>query len=246
MNTFGKYYLFLDESGDHSLDKIDPQYPVFVLGGALISDQEYQIVDAQWKTMKSDLFGTDEIIIHTADMSRNKNGFQRMKETDFRERVYKTINENMASLPYTALGCVVKKDEHMERYGLAAVDPYHLSLQVIVERAFYALGRQGELHIVAESRNQHLDQLLEIAFLNLKVQGTRFIASVDLQKVSPKLHIREKAKNISGLQLADLLVSPMGRYVLGKRAHADWGIIEEKLYRHREKWEGAGLVVLPK
>jgi hypothetical protein len=28
--------LFLDESGDHSLNKIDTQYPVFVLGGCIV------------------------------------------------------------------------------------------------------------------------------------------------------------------------------------------------------------------
>ena len=83
MNTDEVTYLFLDESGDHSLDKIDPQYPVFVLGGALISGMEYQAVDAQWKEMKRDLFGTEEIIIHTADMCRNKHGFERMQETAF-------------------------------------------------------------------------------------------------------------------------------------------------------------------
>ena len=32
--------LFLDESGDHNLSKIDVQYPLFVLGG-VITDQEY-------------------------------------------------------------------------------------------------------------------------------------------------------------------------------------------------------------
>jgi hypothetical protein len=32
--------LFLDESGDHNLLKIDPQYPLFVLGG-VIMDQGY-------------------------------------------------------------------------------------------------------------------------------------------------------------------------------------------------------------
>ena len=29
--------LFLDESGDHSLAKIDPQYPLFVLGGIIVA-----------------------------------------------------------------------------------------------------------------------------------------------------------------------------------------------------------------
>lgn len=32
--------LFLDESGDHNLSLIDPQYPVFVLGGAIV-EKEY-------------------------------------------------------------------------------------------------------------------------------------------------------------------------------------------------------------
>ena len=32
--------LFLDESGDHNLTVIDPNYPVFVLGGVIV-DQEY-------------------------------------------------------------------------------------------------------------------------------------------------------------------------------------------------------------
>ena len=32
--------MFLDESGDHSLDKIDKSYPMFVLAGCIF-DQEY-------------------------------------------------------------------------------------------------------------------------------------------------------------------------------------------------------------
>ena len=32
--------LFLDESGDHNLSIIDPQYPLFVLGGVIV-DRDY-------------------------------------------------------------------------------------------------------------------------------------------------------------------------------------------------------------
>ena len=32
----GMKILYLDESGDHSLSVIDPQYPVFVLGGVIV------------------------------------------------------------------------------------------------------------------------------------------------------------------------------------------------------------------
>ena len=30
------YVMFLDESGDHSLDKIDSSYPMFVLAGCIL------------------------------------------------------------------------------------------------------------------------------------------------------------------------------------------------------------------
>ncbi len=35
------YYLFLDESGDHGLKNIDPNFPVFVLCGIVISEPDY-------------------------------------------------------------------------------------------------------------------------------------------------------------------------------------------------------------
>lgn len=239
-------YLFLDESGDHSLDKIDMQYPIFVLGGALIAASEYKAVETEWSRMKQALFGTNEIILHTSDMTRNRNGFERMKEKEYRERVYKGLNASMTSLPYQALGCVIQKDKHLSRYGVAALDPYHLSLHIVAERAYFAMGRKGKLHIVAESREPTLDRMLEVAFLELKIGGTSFIPAAEINRLGIELHIRDKKKNIAGLQIADLLVSPMGRYVLGKRMHADWDVITSKLYRYRGKWEGAGLVVLPK
>ena len=32
--------LFLDESGDHNLDVIDPEYPVLVLGGVVMDNDD--------------------------------------------------------------------------------------------------------------------------------------------------------------------------------------------------------------
>ncbi|MEK9627921.1 MAG: DUF3800 domain-containing protein [Nitrospinota bacterium] len=239
-------YLFLDESGDHSLDKIDSQYPLFVLGGALITKTNYQIAKLQWSRMKKDLFGSEEIIIHTADLTRNRNGFEEMKKIKFREKVYEVLNVTMQNLDYLAIGCVILKDEHLNRYGLAALDPYHLSLNILVERAYFAMGRKGKLHIIAEGRDPTLDRMLEIAFLELKVSGTSFLSASEIGQLEMELHIRDKKKDIAGLQIADLLVSPMGRFVLGKKMYTDWDIIKSKLYRYRGKWEGAGLVVLPK
>lgn len=38
---FGDYLVFVDESGDHELTKIDPQYPVFVLLFCIIKKDDY-------------------------------------------------------------------------------------------------------------------------------------------------------------------------------------------------------------
>lgn len=37
--TQSKYYLFIDECGDHNLAKYDPGFPVFTLCGILVSRQ---------------------------------------------------------------------------------------------------------------------------------------------------------------------------------------------------------------
>ena len=37
--------LFLDESGDHNMAAIDPNYPLFVLGGVMV-DKEY--AEGRW------------------------------------------------------------------------------------------------------------------------------------------------------------------------------------------------------
>lgn len=38
--TKSKYYLFIDECGDHNLAKYDPGFPVFTLCGILVSRQD--------------------------------------------------------------------------------------------------------------------------------------------------------------------------------------------------------------
>ncbi len=55
--------LFLDESGDHNLTIIDPQYPVFVLGGVII-DRAYAEgeMTERVRDFKLRLFGRDDII----------------------------------------------------------------------------------------------------------------------------------------------------------------------------------------
>lgn len=78
--------LFLDESGDHNLSKIDPQYPLFVLGG-VVMEQSYAEgeLTQRMDDFKKRVFGKSDIILHTAEMVRNLNEFSNLKNTEFRD-----------------------------------------------------------------------------------------------------------------------------------------------------------------
>ncbi|CAN5369336.1 DUF3800 domain-containing protein [soil metagenome] len=240
--------MFLDESGDHSLTAIDPQYPVFVLGGIIV-DHDYAAgeLEQHVREFKRSLFGRDDFILHTSDIVRSRGVFSEMRHTPFRMRFYDALNDLMRLIDYQVIACVIKKDEHYERFGLAAIDPYMLSLNVLVERFCFEIGdRHDAGFIVAEKRDPTLDHQLELAWLNLRIQGTRYMQATVIRERITTLNTRSKHENIAGLQIADLIVSPIGRYVLGKNTFEDWDIIESKFRRRDGEYQGAGLVVLPR
>ena len=241
--------LFLDESGDHNLSIIDPQYPLFVLGGVIV-EQEYAEgeLTRELNAFKRQLLGRTDIVLHTADIVRNRGGFERMKDAGFRAEFFAALNELMSRLRYTVVACAIRKDHHLDRYGLAALDPYLLSLDVLVERFCFEVGSQesGGV-IVAEKRDPTLDRELELAWLNLKIRGTRFLRAKEIDRRVVGLNLRAKRENLAGLQLADLVVSPIGRHVLGRPEREDYRIVEAKLRRNAAgEFRGYGLVILPK
>jgi hypothetical protein len=240
--------LFLDESGDHNLSVIDRQYPLFVLGGVIV-DLHYAetVVAAELNALKRELFGREDIVLHTADIVRNKNGFERMMEPAFRQRFFDRLNDVMRRLDYQVVACVIRKDAHLARYALDALDPYLFSLNILVERFGMEIGPKPGGIIIAERRDEVLDQQLELAWTNLKIKGTRYLSANDISSRIGQMRLRPKIDNVAGLQLADLVVSPIGRYVLGKPVREDFRIVESKFRRNfKGEHKGFGLVVLPK
>lgn len=242
--------LFLDESGDHNLTLIDPQYPLFILGGIIVDDVEYAKGEMSERVgaFKRLLLGDDLAILHTADMVRNRHGFELLARPDVRKEFYSGLNELLADLRYQIVACAIRKDVHLDRYGLAAVDPYLLGLEVLVERFCYEVGSGNEPGvIVAESRGHLLDRQLRLAWLSLRTRGTRFVKASQVCERIKGLAIRKKQQNIAGLQVADLVVTPIGRSLLGKTSLVDYGIIRSKFRCNRAReYQGLGLVVLPK
>jgi hypothetical protein len=241
--------LFLDESGDHNLTAIDQQHPIFVLGGIIVS-REYAFGEMTDKlnAFKQELFGTTNINLHTADFTRQKNGFERMKEREFHDIFYQKLNQLIAELDVTILACAIKKQQHMAKYGLEAIDPYHLSLNVLIERFCFEIKDSGiKGDIIAESRDSTLDRQLDLAWLDIKVSGTHFMQAVDINKQIENLSLKSKQDKIAGLEIADAVVTPIARRILGRTSKIDIDVIKDKMRKNSlGDVTGYGLVVLPK
>jgi hypothetical protein len=139
-------------------------YPLFVLGGIIV-DKNYAEGELKEKIddFKLKIFGTKNIILHTADIVRNKNGFEKLIEKQFRDFFYKELNKLINELKFKAVACVIKKNDHLSRYGLAALDPYFLSLDILVEVFYREINKLSESgFIIAERRNPTLDHELDL------------------------------------------------------------------------------------
>jgi hypothetical protein len=242
--------LFLDESGDHSLSVIDPQYPVFVLGGVIVdADYASTEMDAAVRHFKRETLGRNDVTLHTADIVRQRGSFAMLVDPGLRRTFRDGLNALMRRLDYTVIACAIRKDAHLAAYGAAALDPYTLSLNVLVERFCFALTDTQETQpgvIVAERRDQALDSALLASWQHLRERGTAYLRPGAIRDRVAHLRLEGKGAGIAGLELADLVVSPIGRFVAGKKPREDWEIVESRLRRRREDYLGAGLVILPK
>jgi hypothetical protein len=243
--------LYLDESGDHNLNKIDPKYPVFVLGGVIV-DRAYArtVMQPRVRQLKLDFFGDPGIILHTNDILRARNGFEALTNPVIRQAFYEALNSLMRELEYKVVACVINKERLVKQYGKNADDPYLYSLEVLVERFCKELGECTDGGIIyAEKRGEPLDHDLNLAWEKLRSHGggTGYAGSTMIDERICELVVKDKRLSIAGLQLADLVIGPIARKGAWLPVGEDWDIVRSKFRRSASgKARGYGLVYLPR
>jgi hypothetical protein len=144
------------------------------------------------------------------------------------------------------VACVIRKPEHVKKHGTDGMDIYRFSLGILVERFCMEIGdNANEGMIFAETRRPDLDHDLNLAWEQIKRTGVTYAGANTINRRIIDLSLKDKRLNIEGLQLADLVVSPIGRAVLGKQTHSDWRVVESKFRQHNGSYVGAGLKVMP-
>lgn len=242
--------MFIDESGHHNLDpkKSDPTYPIFVLVGCIFDEKYYkEEVLKKVNDLKTTFFGSSDIILHTLEMTRpgktKERRYDRLNDSEIRVSFYQSLNTLLGKLEFRLVSCVIKKSAHLEKYGTNVLDPYLLSFNVLLDDFIAELSGNEMGKIIAEKRQDGLDNQLELAWLNLRINGTEEAKGSEIKEKVEILSMIPKSANEIGLQIADLVATPIGRYVLQiprKFGHGvEYSVLEEKL---RSK----GLTILPK
>jgi hypothetical protein len=241
------YIIFVDESGDHGLTKINPEYPIFALAFCIMHKADYadQIVPALQK-LKFRWFGHDLPVLHEMDIVKRKGAFSFLQNSKLNAQFMDDLSEVMATAPMTIIAGVIDKRALRSQYQYP-MNPYEIALLFCLERSDEYLTDCGAIgaptHIIVESRSPKISGLgredteLRKAFDNIINGRHRLARGKSLSNF--QLHFASKLSNSIGLQLADLVARPIGLSVLRPdQDNRAFDIIRSKIWRYGEAGKG--------
>ena len=182
--------VYVDETGDHTLELVDKDFPVFVLVLLICDTEKYtgQIVPAFYR-LKMDYFGHEGVIMHSRDIRKAQGDFGFLTDPEKRPPFYSRINDIMEQSDYTLIAAAIRKQIHKERYGVNARNPYDLAFTFALERLLPLLEGLGqtEVRLVAEARGKREDEELQLAFLRVVNNGTYYIDGSRFRRIQFRL-----------------------------------------------------------
>lgn len=216
------YWLYVDESGDHGLAKIDPQFPVFVLCGILVSRSEYETLRYLMNQLKIRFWQRKDVIFHSHEVRRQTGPFAQLQAKSQRLAFYEAFNELVQQAPYAPIAVAIDKNAYVAQFGRLTDSPYEIALSALVEQAILVLsarpGPPAQLTFVLEMRGGTQDKELRQHFQQLLSRGTGGLTPAHVAVHAPELKFRSKRDNLNGHQLADLLAYPIARYLINPTA----------------------------
>jgi hypothetical protein len=229
------FVVYIDETGDHVLQTIDTDFPVFVLTMLILDISEYcASVIPSVTSFKLEWFGHEGVVLHSRDIRKKQNAFSFLSDPAKHSQFCDQLNGIMGKSDYKLIASVIRKTGHHKQYGAWAYNPYHLALKFSLERLLPLLETSGqsEVHLIAESRGKREDEELARSFRSVVTRGTEFIGPERFSKIQFLLEYRPKIANLIGHQLADLAGYPIARYAINPTAiNKPFDIIRPKFYR---------------
>jgi hypothetical protein len=249
--NFGKYIVYVDESGDHGMSPIDKDYPIFVLAFCIFHKEHYgkKVVPAL-EALKFKYFGHDQIVLHEHEIRKEKGAFtifpNRAAKNDFLNELTRIVEVSN----FILASCVIDKHQ-LQKNAETPDNPYHIALLHCTFSLYDFLVEKNEhkklTHIVVEQRGKKEDRELELEFRRIcDGKNPRCI------ELPFEILFADKKAMSSGLQLADLVARPVGLHVLRPaQANRSFEALKTKFYceggrpKLGEGFDGWGLKIVP-
>ncbi len=247
---FGKYIVYVDESGDHGMSSIDPSYPIFVLAFCIFHKGHYgeKVVPAL-ESFKFKYFGHDQVVLHEHEIRKEKGAFRIFPNREAKNVFLNDLTRIVADSKFILASCVIEK--HRLDAAETLDNPYHIALMHCVLSLYDFLSEKDEhqhlTHVVVERRGAKEDKELELEF-------RRICSGSNPRGVHLPFEIlfADKKAMSSGLQLADLVARPVGLQVLRpKQSNRSFDALKNKFFCEggRSKigvgYDGWGLKIVP-
>lgn len=237
------YNLFIDECGDQGLSNLNPDFPVFLLCGIIISTEEYEKLRIDFNRIKEKIWNSKNVIFHSRDIRKCEKEFKYLFDLDIKKQFYQDLDLIIKTRKYSIIASAIQKEKYIKKYGRLSDDVYEIGLSFIIERTIFYLDSLNQqinsLNIVIEKRGKKEDKKLEEHFQRLLSRGTNYVGADRLMKYHLNIQFISKKENINGLQLADLIAYPIARYVLDpKRVNPAFEVFKDKFYAKEEKRYG--------
>lgn len=250
VEQFSNHIVYVDESGDHGLDNVDSNYPVFVLSFCVFHKKHYaEKVVPSVENFKFRHFGHDTVVLHEHEIRKEKGEFK------FNDRIHKhAFIDELSGLIETSkfilISCVIDKLRLRDR-PQAASNPYHLALGFCLETLYELMLEKKQdsypTHVVVECRGPKEDRDLELEFRRICDGENRWNKRLPFRIV-----LADKKTNSSGLQLADLVARPIGlAFLRPEQPNRAYEVLREKFFCSGGRkavgsgYEGWGLKVHP-
>jgi len=220
MTQFSEFIVFADESGDHGMATIDPQFPVFALIFCVFAKQDYtHVVEPAIRQLKFDFFGHDAIVLHERDIRKQSPPFDFLRgDPERREAFHQAINDLVTAMPVRVIAAVIDKAKHRERYD-DPWNPYQIALHFCLERLCALLKTEEEagrlIHVLFEGRGAVEDKELGEVFERIANDRAHWgWRRTDFRHWQLAPVFVQKAANMAGHQLSDLIARPLALRVL--------------------------------
>jgi hypothetical protein len=239
--------MFLDESGDHCLERIDGSYPMFSLAGCIFDMDYYnQEVEQMLNNLKMKHFKRNDIILRSYDIRKQKNDFSCLVDCKKREEFMNDLSDLIESLNFTIISAVINKLELKNKYKNLH-NPYNLCFKFLLERSVMYLGRSDEKMIIrVESREKHNDEKLSKVYNDFRNNKNPFFSNREVKSKILDLSFNPKSQNVIGLQIADLVAHPIAMKILySNRKNKPFDILRKKIHSKNNKIINCGLKIFP-